>query len=497
MVIFFFGGIILPYIFAAVNAGSNFQFNGFLVNPIDGYSYLAKMEQGKSGAWLYSLPFTVTQAKPQFLFEYYIFLGHISKWTGISTIWIFHIVRIINSGILIWAIAAFVKRFHQTARISAEFTWWLCIFGSGMGWVAALSGVMTSDMWVAEAYPFLASFTNPHFPLSIAFVLISILIWSDDKPNRRNLVLIGTAVLLSIIQPFCNVIVVIVLGIDWLLDLIQKKPSRSKLISLLLFGVCSLPLMGLYLWNVTFDPSLMEWNRQNVTAAPAFWDILLSFSPAILLAIISIVNGIKQKEEKQRILWIWVIVGLGICFIPINLQRRFLIGIYVPLTILAMDGLQSMIHKYKQNWIKNTYIFCVIPTNIIIICICIFGIISRNSNYYLASDEIDAFSWLGANIKPGEIVLTDSRTGLFLPAKTGAKVIYGHPFETPFADSMQLLADNCTSNWITAECEKLITDNQIRYILISPIIKTQMGESDLRKQNQVFLAGDVSIYAIK
>ena len=43
--------------------------------------------------------------------------------------------------------------------------------GLGLGWLALPFGGVPSDFWVAEAYPFLSSYANPHFPLSLALLL--------------------------------------------------------------------------------------------------------------------------------------------------------------------------------------------------------------------------------------------------------------------------------------------------------------------------------------
>jgi hypothetical protein len=40
-----------------------------------------------------------------------------------------------------------------------------------MGWLALFTGAFTSDFWVAETYPFLSAYANPHFPLGLALVL--------------------------------------------------------------------------------------------------------------------------------------------------------------------------------------------------------------------------------------------------------------------------------------------------------------------------------------
>jgi hypothetical protein len=66
---------LLPYLWANAAAGSGHVFAGFLLNPLDGATYLAKMRQGWEGNWLFTLPFTADPGPGSFLFTYYLLLG--------------------------------------------------------------------------------------------------------------------------------------------------------------------------------------------------------------------------------------------------------------------------------------------------------------------------------------------------------------------------------------------------------------------------------------
>ena len=48
----------MPYFIAIFLAPEGWQFAGILVNPYDGHSYLAKMQQGWGGSWLFHLTYT-------------------------------------------------------------------------------------------------------------------------------------------------------------------------------------------------------------------------------------------------------------------------------------------------------------------------------------------------------------------------------------------------------------------------------------------------------
>ena len=62
----------LPYLLAWAAAGSDWVFVGFLINPLDGNSYFAKMQQGAAGEWLFRLPFTAEPGEGSFLFIFYL-----------------------------------------------------------------------------------------------------------------------------------------------------------------------------------------------------------------------------------------------------------------------------------------------------------------------------------------------------------------------------------------------------------------------------------------
>lgn len=102
--------ISLPYLAAGASGGSNFSFSGFLVNPLDGNSYLAKMYQGWEGSWRFVLPYTSNAGKGAYLFLYYIFLGHIARWTNLNLLWIYHFARVFNALIFLIILRIFLLR---------------------------------------------------------------------------------------------------------------------------------------------------------------------------------------------------------------------------------------------------------------------------------------------------------------------------------------------------------------------------------------------------
>ncbi|HEX9680036.1 MAG TPA: hypothetical protein VGA32_01180, partial [Anaerolineales bacterium] len=64
------GLTLIPYWIATGQAPGDAVFSGFLLNPTDGFSYLAKMRQGWDGEWLFRLSYTDAPGTPVLLFAY-------------------------------------------------------------------------------------------------------------------------------------------------------------------------------------------------------------------------------------------------------------------------------------------------------------------------------------------------------------------------------------------------------------------------------------------
>ena len=168
--------VCLPYFLAARGGNGDYIFNGFLLNPLDGNSYLAKMYQGWQGEWRFHLPFTPEPGNGAYIFLFYIALGHLGRITGLSLLSIFHTARILGSLAMLWSLWEFYKVVFPT-QWSRRLAFVASSMGSGMGWLVINRGLITSDFWISEAYPFLSAYANPHFPLGLSLILGLMIIW--------------------------------------------------------------------------------------------------------------------------------------------------------------------------------------------------------------------------------------------------------------------------------------------------------------------------------
>jgi len=249
LIFVFLALIILPFVYAWFAADPGHVFDGFLLNPIDGNSYLAKMRQGYNDAWLFTLPYTAQPGAGAAINLYYLFLGHVAKGLGFSLLFTFHAARLLGALLLSLALYRFFAAIfpHSRARLWA---FALTLFGSGLGWLALTFGAFTGDFWVAEGYPFLAAFANAHFPLGLALQigLLTPLVTKVAFDTKRMAAALFAAALLSIIYPFGWLVGIAVLT-SWLLVQAVRRANRSveirRWLCILAGGLALLSLLAL------------------------------------------------------------------------------------------------------------------------------------------------------------------------------------------------------------------------------------------------------------
>jgi hypothetical protein len=301
-----------------------------------------------------------------------------------------------------------------------------------LGWLVFLTGFLPADFWLAEMYPFLSMYANPHFPLGLA-LLIQILLHYSSEPTVKNFFLIGmTALGVGFVMPFGLVFAVLILCVDFIVEFCLKKKVKSftQLVALIPGGM----VVILQYWQTISHNLLSEWNNQNVTPSPQVWDLMLSLSPAILITVWEIAQSLRSPGDRpRRLLRIWLIAGMVLAYLPLALQRRFLMGVYLPAAILAVDGLNQLSAQWEwiKKWGYKLLLIVSIPTNLIMVVVGMFGVVTGSPKLFVSTAEKQALDWISAN-SPAEAVFASSdEFGLVIPAMTGRKVIFGHPFETP------------------------------------------------------------------
>jgi hypothetical protein len=493
-----FLAVTLPYLAAALLAGKDYSFIGFLLNPMDGASYLAKMRQGWSGEWRFSLPFTAEPGSGAYLFLFYLFLGHLSRWTGIPTIWMFHLARVAGAGLLLYTLFDFYRLVFANRPDLQRMALWLTAFGSGMGWLVLFFGAHPADFWVAEAYPFLAMFANPHFPLGLALLLWIFNLLVDPTARLREGLLAFLGLLISIILPF-GVVVMLLVAVSWLAWTWweERRLAWRAVISLGLLGG---PFLVYQYWAALTDPVLAGWNLQNLTISPPVWDFILSFSPALLFAPFGCVYLFRQAgHPARRIVLAWFVLGIVLVYFPFTLQRRFMLGLYIPTAVLAVYGIEYLRQRFaaRARHLYPIVLGLSLPTNLLLIVIGLFGAISHSPVLYLEKGETQAVEWIERSTPPRALFLSAPDFGRVIASSTGRRVLCCHPYETIHAQDVENQVSEFYASRRVLPGASLLVQNQVDYLVYGSRERLLGKDLDLSALTLAFDSGSVQIYSLQ
>jgi hypothetical protein len=445
----------LPYALAARLAPANTIFNGFLINPIDGFTYLAKMQQGAEGYWTLVLPYAPEPGPRAFLYVFYLLLGQISRLVSPDLILTFHVSRIAAATLMFYCAYRLCERIC-THRHVRWFAFGLMLFGSGLGWLGLFcSNLESSDILIPESIPYLLAYSNPHFPLTAAALLVGILAALSEDWNIRARVMLAaiSGAVLGAVLPFSYVSLVVILGLWIALELwfaLKAIPRKGGMrinlnrgITLGASFVGALPWLVYDLWLSHTHPVISAWNVQNLTPSPNPIAYLFGFAPLLILAAFGVIRGKPWRTSTGRLLLVWLLSGFLLLYAPLGFQRRLSLGLAFPIAILAAWGWGSLsIQVERRRPIAIALIAMFSLTNLLVVTAGLTGVAAGDPSVVFTRQERASYRWIGQNIPENSLILAGKTAGNRLPAFASVRVLYGHPFETPGAEAQAALVES-------------------------------------------------------
>jgi hypothetical protein len=498
--------VLAPYLGAWRAQPFGYVFSGFLVNPIDGFSYLAKMRQGMGGSWLFHLPYAADPGAGALLFVYYLLLGHFERILGAPSEIVYHAARLAGTSAMLGA----AYLFYRTTLAEVRGRAWamaLTLFGSGLGWIGVGVGRLPIDLWVPEAIPFFSAFANAHFPLAAAAMLTAMtVICATDLRRAFRWGGAGLAgLVLALVQPFA-VLPVAAVGIVWGIWIRLRPPAdtpanevpRQQLVAALVFLAASLPWLAYDVWVTNVQPALAAWSVQNQTPTPPPLDVLLGYGVVLALAIASLFVVRPQTRSNGRLLVAWLLTGLVLVFAPFGLQRRMLLGIFFPMAALAGLVFAWLVSAGKwRRWLAYFLFVLCLPSNLVVITATLGGALAQEPEVVMSSAERASYAWIDDEIPAGSLVLAGEVTGNRLPAFADVRVRYGHPFETPHAADELLWIE---SIYHSADSNEIVLAEMrrrgVEYVYAGPRERTMGALAWLAALDPVFQNEAVAIYGV-
>jgi hypothetical protein len=474
----------LPYVVAWRVAPADTQYTGLLINHFDGQSYYAKMQQGARGDWLFHLAFTPEPHDGAFVFTFYLALGHLATAVGLPIPVVYHLARIGCGAFMLLVAYRFIARFFERVQ-SRRAAFLLLGFSAGFGWLLAPLGVTTADLWVAEGFTFLSILANPHFPLAIGLMLLLFLSVLDGSPlgvRRRQgkrpwARVFGSGLLgllLAVVQPFAVPIVLVVLGVYLaVLALRDRRLPWARILVAVGGALGAAPVMFYDLVVYQTNPALAAWSAQNLTPSLPPWDYALGYGLVLLLALGGAGIALRRRAQTDLFLLSWLGATVVLLYVPFALQRRFITGLHVPLTLLAALGLEGIVWPRisfrRQGLVTGLIAGFAAVTSAFVPLVAVAGVAQGRPPLVMSRDEADACAWLGEHTDWRDTVLAPAESGQFLPAWAGNRVVYGHPFETLDAESKKAeVAGFYSAQAPAAERRALLARYAVRYVLAYP-----------------------------
>jgi hypothetical protein len=483
----------LPYLIGYLSQDNALRFSGLLFNSIDSNTYLAAIRQGMAGSLSFHLLYTTEPQPGMFLYMFYVALGWLTRWTGWSAIAAYHMSRVVTGLGLSLTIYAFIAAFvPRAARLTA---FWLCTLAAGLGWLASLispptpDGVSPIDFWLMDGYTFFTELSAPHLSMAVILLLIFLLAWRRHLSSRSR-VAWGVAWLclsgLFIVHPKILPLAVSVTVFHWLLVAWRdRRVSAQEARSLVLLGLAVTPWVALYWLGQADNPTFAALITQDLTMSPPLQYYVLGYGLLWPPALLGAYYLWRRQKSHDLLLIAWPIGALSLAYYPMQIQRRMVTGLLIPLGVLAAIGLVTGVLPalHRSGWARwlelrlgyarrrtrllalNLFIALTLPSTLYLLLSFSIAAALRSPQMFLAQDEVKAISWLQQNSGDQDVILSSYPTGNRIPALTGRRVVYGHwnltlDYESKRAHVEHFFASD------TADDERLETLNRYRVSLL-------------------------------
>lgn len=428
-----------PYIAGSLMDGSGTTFTGLTWNIDDACVYLSWIRQVADGHILFRNNFT---NEPQQGLQFnllFMLMGSTVRATGLSPTAVFHIFRILLGAGLLLTVFGFARSFIPDLRKRLFFVA-LLAFSSGFGWFLPENGHKGPiDTWQPEAITFLSLYLNPLFLAGVILMLASFhfLLQARISGKIKPAVIGGVMLLLLANIHSYDVVIVGAVWVGYLLIscLVERKVLwRAVYLSVIAMAI-AIPALSYQIYLYITD-EVFRLRANTPAPSPAIWSYFLGYGAVFIAALFAIPRALKGK--KHLLLVVWVAIGFLLPYLPFAQQRKFVMGLHIPLAILAIMALWPLVSKLSWRSARAVILVFIMFTVIGNVYFVRRDIDWLKDNRtatihkpFLLDSDLEAMEWLRENTKPDDTVFAPPHIALFVPAISGNNVYYGHWSETP------------------------------------------------------------------
>ncbi|MEK7276881.1 MAG: hypothetical protein AAB427_05995 [Chloroflexota bacterium] len=528
----------VPSIVGAAHSGGDWRFSGFVFGVEDGNSYLAKMQLGAHGQWLFQLPYAIEDHPKSLTYLLYILLGKLAGWIvgtadplrlHTALVVTFHAARVIFGLGLLFASYRFLAEMLPFVR-QRRFGLIVVALGGGLGWLSLVLGLPGTplEFYSPEAFTFLDLYGLPHLAAARIMFLLGLL-WYLQAVKGRWPWMFAAGVawfVMTLIQPLYMLIVYVLLGMHvavlTVLSLQQREGELTRGVDLgatavralwmsAVAGAGGLPLVLYTFLLFTVDPVYQTWGGQNIILSPAPWHYVSAWG----LLVVAGLFGFRTLYRRNILVWAlvvgWLVSLPVLLYIPNNLQRRFAEAAQLPLTALAVLGLTLGIFKIGRwkfgppvrRYAVTALTALTLPATVLLWAGGLAAASSPSEPVYQPRDQVAAYAFLARSLPPRALVLSSYEFGNAVPAYGYLVAYVGHGPETPYLEYKLDTVNDFYSN-ATPNSDRFYSYSYLNspYVVIGPH-EHSLGRFDPSNPRQadylvrIFQAGDYSVWSLK
>jgi len=515
----------LPCIYAYLNAPVGYFYNGLhTLTPGDYPVYFSYINQIKAGHWELRDYFT-SEAQPLGLLNFFwLAIGLMARLFSLPADIAFHLARFLLIPLFFIIFYIFTSYFF-TSKNQRKLAVLFIAFSSGIGTFFAsyflkypfslddATYKWPLDFWIPELNVFSILSHSPHiifsFILMVAFILLMLLAW--DNHNYWYSMAAGIVGFVWFnFHPFFFPYVVFIL-LPYLIYLIVKTKKIKLAGHYVLAMILSSPFVFYHYYKIKTDLVIGARASQNILLTPPFLFVFLGFGFLLIFSVIAIVYLAQKKllfkNSKHVFLVIWLIASLFLIYAPIFFQRRFLMGMQIPMVFLIVILLADWVKSHPNSKIlANKFLFIVLF--VIFFCFSSFFNLVRDVYYfhthfyhfYLPQEFKTGLNWLNDNNQANKAILSYELTGEFIPGYINQPAYLAHGIETiNYQDKRNEVYKFFADQFSEDQAREFLKTNQIGYVFFTDLERTygQIKPAGKDYLQLVYSAGQVEIYAVK
>ena len=213
-----------------------------------------------------------------------------------------------------------------------------------------------------------------------------------------------------------------------------------------------------------------------------------------------VIVAARWRSDGDLLLLAWLGVLLVAMYLPFDDQRRFSMGMGLPMGFLAARGWRALARRLPAHrasvagWLIGAV---AALTHLVLVGSLCQRVLARNPQYFLTKGEWSAMTWMRESVPKDAVVLASPDTGIFIPAWAGQRVVYGHPALTIRADERR---EQVVTFWggdmPPDRVSQFLMANHVSYAFLGPRERELGGFLPRDSSQLVFESHDTQVYRL-